>query len=53
MWQYNNASQGIGKPDIERFLTYLNTPAADFFATDQPLLIARAPWTSGSDGRNS
>ncbi len=43
MWQYNHASQEIDKLDIKRFLSYLNTPAADFFATDQPLLIARAP----------
>jgi galactokinase len=43
MWQYNNASPDRTRPDIERFLSHLNTQAADFFASDQPLLIARAP----------
>ena len=43
MWHHNSSSSGIAQPDIERFLTHLNTQATDFFATDQPLLIARAP----------
>jgi galactokinase len=43
MWHYNDTSSGIVRLDIERFLTHLNTQAANFFASDQPLLIARAP----------
>jgi galactokinase len=43
MWHHNSTFSGIAQPDIERFLTHLNTQATDFFATDQPLLIARAP----------
>lgn len=43
MWHHNNTSSSIVQPDVERFLARLNTQMADFFVTDQPLLIARAP----------
>ncbi len=43
MWHCKHPPQDKTTADVERFLQHLNGQNADFFTTNEPLLVARAP----------